>query len=537
MLEVHIMIKAFGVRNYTCFQDWMELDCTLNDQVPERFHNDNHVAPILCLKGANASGKTNAIKAIVFLTNFIKHSFTNSAETPFTIDTFFNNNMPTEFYIEFITKDKKEYLYELKLDGELVHYEKLTLNKQVVLHRELQELKNVKLFNDIKIPFNSNVSVISAAFYYPETQDAVGSIRSFFDNIFTNVTRFGFTEYPDMLADRFRASLFSKLYKNENEAFIFMQTFLKRFDLGIEKIEIGSQQLPDGKSFYYPVFTHSSSGQSYILLDENESSGTRALFTNLLYYYHTLHYGGLLLLDEFDVNVTFPEEYHAKALAGKPAVFKVVLKEIKRKELPELDDDFVQDVSEYNTVDEYKEALTKRVAERKASTAKNAKEEAAIDKVIEAAKMDIPEAMVESQTRQMAQDFANRIRGQGLSPEQYFQFTGMTPDTFMENLRPQALKRIQSRLVLEAVVKAENIEATEDDFNKELEEMSKAYNMELDKLKESIGEEEKKSMMVDIAVSKAVDFIRDSAVETEEAETPKKTARKPRKKKEETTEE
>ena len=241
--------------------------------------------------------------------------------------------------------------------------------------------------------------------------------------------------------------------------------------------------------------------------------------------------------DEFDVNVTFPEEYHAKSLAGKPATFKVVLKEIKRKELPELDDDFVQDVSEYNTVDEYKEALTKRVAERKASTAKNAKEEAAIDKVIEAAKMDIPEAMVESQTRQMAQDFANRIRGQGLSPEQYFQFTGMTPDTFMENLRPQALKRIQSRLVLEAVVKAENIEATEDDFNKELEEMSKAYNMELDKLKESIGEEEKKSMMVDIAVSKAVDFIRDSAVETEEAETPKKAARKPRKKKEETTEE
>nr|WP_315102260.1 trigger factor [uncultured Catonella sp.] len=241
--------------------------------------------------------------------------------------------------------------------------------------------------------------------------------------------------------------------------------------------------------------------------------------------------------DEFDVNVTFPEEYHAKSLAGKPATFKVVLKEIKRKELPELDDDFVQDVSEYNTVDEYKEALTKRVAERKASTAKNAKEEAAIDKVIEAAKMDIPEAMVESQTRQMAQDFANRIRGQGLSPEQYFQFTGMTPDTFMENLRPQALKRIQSRLVLEAVVNAENIEATEDDFNKELEEMSKAYNMELDKLKESIGEEEKKSMMVDIAVSKAVDFIRDSAVETEEAETSKKAARKPRKKKEETTEE
>ena len=239
--------------------------------------------------------------------------------------------------------------------------------------------------------------------------------------------------------------------------------------------------------------------------------------------------------DEFDVNVTFPEEYHAKALAGKPATFKVVLKEIKRKELPELDDEFVQDISEYDTVDQYKEALKKRIAERKENTAKSAKEEAVIDKVIEAAKMDIPEAMIESQTRQMAQDFANRIRQQGLSPEQYFQFTGMTPDAFMENLRPQALKRIQSRLVLEAIVKAENIEASEEDFNKELEEMSKSYNMEIEKLREAIGEEEKKSMMADLAVSKAVDFIRDAALEADAEEAPKKAARKPRKKKEETT--
>ena len=239
--------------------------------------------------------------------------------------------------------------------------------------------------------------------------------------------------------------------------------------------------------------------------------------------------------EEFDVNVTFPEEYHAKALAGKPATFKVVLKEIKRKELPELDDEFVQDISEYDTVDQYKEALKKRIAERKENTAKSAKEEAVIDKVIEAAKMDIPEAMIESQTRQMAQDFANRIRQQGLSPEQYFQFTGMTPDAFMENLRPQALKRIQSRLVLEAIVKAEKIEASEEDFNKELEEMSKSYNMEIEKLREAIGEEEKKSMMADLAVSKAVDFIRDAALEADAEEDPKKAARKPRKKKEETT--
>ena len=298
------MIKAFGVRNYTCFNDWMELDCTLNDQVPERFHNGNNIAPILCLKGANASGKTNAIKAIVFLKNFIEKSFTDSVETSFFIDTFFNNSNPTEFYIEFITEDKKDYLYELKIDRECVYYEKLSLKGKVVLHRELQELKNSRLFNDIKIPFNSNVSVISAARYYPETQNLVISIHSFFNNIFTNVTRLGLTEYPDMISDRSRASLFSKLYKDENEAFVFMQNFLRKFDLGIEKIEIDSlQQLSDGRSFYYPIFTHSSNGNTYVLLGENESSGTRALFTNLLYYYHALHYGGLLLLDEFDINL------------------------------------------------------------------------------------------------------------------------------------------------------------------------------------------------------------------------------------------
>ncbi len=240
--------------------------------------------------------------------------------------------------------------------------------------------------------------------------------------------------------------------------------------------------------------------------------------------------------DAFDVNVTFPEKYHATALAGKPAVFKVVLKEIKHKELPEVDDDFVQDISEYNTVAEYKEALTKRISERKENAAKSAKEEAAMDKVIEAANMDIPDAMVSAQTDQMARDFANRIRSQGLSPEQYFQFTGMTPEAFMENLRPQALRRIQTRLVLEAVAKAENIEASEEDFAKELEEMSKAYNMEVDKLKESIGEEEKKSIMADIAVAKALDFVRDAAVESDDAEEAK-PARKPRKKKEEAAEE
>ncbi len=238
--------------------------------------------------------------------------------------------------------------------------------------------------------------------------------------------------------------------------------------------------------------------------------------------------------DEFDVNVTFPEEYHAANLAGKPAVFKVVLKEVKRKELPELNDEFVQDISDFDTVDEYKEETKKRISGRKEDTAKNKKEEEAVDKIIEGSEMDIPEAMVQTQTRQMAQDFANRIRSQGLTPEQYFQFTGMTPDTFMENLKPQALKRIQSRLVLEAVAKAENITASEEDFNKEIEEMAKNYGMTAEQIKSSMSEEEKKSMYEDLAVAKAIDFVTENAVETENAqEEAKKPARKPRKKKDE----
>ena len=293
------MIKSFGVKNYTCFMEWMELDCSLNDQVPERFHNGNSIAPILCLKGSNASGKTNALKAIAFLKSFIQSSFTQS----YIIDTFFDNNEPTEFYIEFACKDDQTYLYELKLGKTLIHYEKLTLNEKIVLYREKQELKNVDLFNGKVIPINPNVSVISAAFYYPETQEAVEPLYSFFNNIFTNVTRLGFTEYPDMVSDALRANLFSKTYKDESDAFIFMQKHLKAFDTGIDKIEIKSQQLPDGKSFYYPVFNHISDDRRYTLLDDSESSGTRALFTNLLHYYHAIHHGGILLLDEFEVNL------------------------------------------------------------------------------------------------------------------------------------------------------------------------------------------------------------------------------------------
>ena len=217
--------------------------------------------------------------------------------------------------------------------------------------------------------------------------------------------------------------------------------------------------------------------------------------------------------DEVEVNVTFPTEYHAPELAGKAAMFKVKVNGIKVKELPELDDEFAEEVSEFDTLEEYKNDLKATLLERKEKEAKSVKEEAVIDKIIEGATMEIPDPMVDNTVRQMAEDFAQRIQAQGLSIEQYFQFTGMNANTFMENLKPQALKRIQSRLVLEAVVKAENITASEEDVNKEIENMAEMYQMEVDKLMELVGEDEKKAMAEDVAVQKALDFVMAAAVE------------------------
>ena len=217
--------------------------------------------------------------------------------------------------------------------------------------------------------------------------------------------------------------------------------------------------------------------------------------------------------DDVEVNVTFPENYQAEELQGKPAVFKVKIKEIKVKELPELDDDFAQDVSNFDTIAEYKEDLKKKLTENKEEALKREREEAVIGKIIENAQMDIPEQMVDAQTRQMTQEFAQRLSSQGLSIDQYMQFTGLTPQKMIEELKPQALKRIQSRLVLEAVVAAENIETTEEELDKELENMASMYQMEVDKLKEVIGEEEKKQIGLDLAVQKAVEIVTEAAVE------------------------
>ncbi len=217
--------------------------------------------------------------------------------------------------------------------------------------------------------------------------------------------------------------------------------------------------------------------------------------------------------EEVEVNVTFPTEYHAEELAGKPAMFKVTVKAITAKELPELDDEFAVDVSEFDTLAEYKEDIKKNLLEKKEKEAKFAKEDAVVDKIIENATMEIPDAMVDTQTRQMAEEYAQRLQMQGLNLEQYFKFTGMTANSFMENLKPQAMKRIQCRLVLEAIVKAENIAVSEEELDKEFETMAQSYRMEKDKLVELVGEKEKEQIKMDIAVQKAVDFVRDAAKE------------------------
>lgn len=211
--------------------------------------------------------------------------------------------------------------------------------------------------------------------------------------------------------------------------------------------------------------------------------------------------------DEVEVNVTFPEQYHAPELAGKPAVFEVKIKGIKEKELPELDDEFASEVSEFETLEDYKKEIKKNIRAQKEEAAKTEKENALVDQAVENASMDIPDAMIEEQVQQMADEFAQRLSYQGLNMEQYLQYTGSDAQKFAEELKPQALKRIQTRLVLEAIVAAEGIEASEEDFKKELEKMAGMYQMETEQLEKMVQGSQKDQMMDDIAVQKAVDFL------------------------------
>jgi trigger factor len=194
-------------------------------------------------------------------------------------------------------------------------------------------------------------------------------------------------------------------------------------------------------------------------------------------------------------------------------MFKVKIKAIKEKQLPELNDEFAQDVSDFDTLAEYKEDLKKKVADRKAAEGKSKKQNEVIDKIVEEAKMDIPQAMIDTQVNRMAEDFAQRLQQQGLSLEQYFQYTGLTPEKIIDDMKPEALKRIKNSLVLEAIVKAEGIEASDEDIDAEVTKMADMYKMDAEKLKANMGEEDKKQMGADIAIQKVVDLLVESAVE------------------------
>lgn len=222
---------------------------------------------------------------------------------------------------------------------------------------------------------------------------------------------------------------------------------------------------------------------------------------------------GAKLGEDMEVNVTFPEEYQAAELAGKAAVFKCKVNEIKVKELPEADDDFAKDVSEFETMEEYKEDIRKNLSEKKAAEAKTAKQNKVVAKIVENAEMEIPGAMVDEQVRQMADDFARRIQSQGLTIEQYFQFTGMTAEKLFEQMRPEAEKRIQNSLVLEAVAKAENIEISDEKMDEEIGKMAEMYKMEADKLKELMGDAERDQMKNDLAIQEAVALVTEAAKE------------------------
>lgn len=216
--------------------------------------------------------------------------------------------------------------------------------------------------------------------------------------------------------------------------------------------------------------------------------------------------------EEFDVNVTFPEDYHAENLKGKAAVFKCKVHEVKEKQTPELDDDFAGDKG-FDTVDEYKADVREKLTKRKADEVKNKKENAVLEKLIEAAEMDIPEAMITSQVEQSIDEYAQQLRRQGLSLEQYFMFTGLDREKMAENSRPGVEKRIKSRCVLEAVAKAEGIVASDEDYEKELTEMAEQYKLEVENIKNMIHPQDEKMMRKDIEIQKALDFVVENAKE------------------------
>lgn len=277
----------------------------------------------------------------------------------------------------------------------------------------------------------------------------------------------------------------------------------KKVDVTDRAIENGDETVIDFEGFVDGVAFEGGKGESYPL-----TIGSGAFIPGFEDQIIGKNIG-----EEFDVNVTFPVEYHSEALAGKPAVFKVTVKSATAKVLPELNDEYVEDTTEFSTVAEYKADVKKNLEADKAKKAQAAKEEEAVKAAAANATIEIPQPMIESQKYNQMEQFNYRLQAQGLSMEQYMQFTGMDQKKFLDSLEPQAIESIRTRLTLEAVAKAEGIEATDEEFENEIADMAKMYQMDADKVKEVLGNQ-LQQVKDDIAVRKAAQFLADNAKET-----------------------
>jgi trigger factor len=218
--------------------------------------------------------------------------------------------------------------------------------------------------------------------------------------------------------------------------------------------------------------------------------------------------------DEVEVNVTFPENYHEESLKGKPALFKVKINKIQENELPELDDEFASEVSSYDTFEEYKKSVEEHLKEQKENEAKTRKEDAVIEAIIKDAKMEIPDAMMETEQRSIINDFSQRLQMQGMNIEQYYMYTGLNEEKMMEQVKEQADRRIKTRLVCEAIVNAEKIEVSEEELDAELKKLADQYGLEVDKVKNEFMDAERISeFKKDIAIQKAITFVTENAKE------------------------
>ena len=292
------MLLGFGAKNFCCFKDWLEIDMTFSSAVPVDISNELHFATSMCLKGANASGKTSAIKVLSFLQYFVNDSFNEKPDNKILFDTFFNNKETAEFYVKFKLNDI-DYSYELSTTKERVLKESILKKegrKRSLLEREEEKItKNSLMNNEKKFHVRSNASIISTANQHEIVE--IKPIYDFFKSITTNVSYYG------MRKNKYDYKMLSKIYKNDKEAFNFVKQKILAFDTGVNDIEIISLKNSKNEEVYSPVFKHLNETDMKSLLFEVQSSGTKALFQYLLDYYYILQHGGILLMDEFDINL------------------------------------------------------------------------------------------------------------------------------------------------------------------------------------------------------------------------------------------